>query len=110
MQFYEAFFVFNRLNDMWTISLQDREQACWEEVTVYISLIHKQDCLIITPIFTCMNDSEDIIVCLTLISIIELWAVTEGNANMTRMFVAKSVGVTVSIQTATEKDRLYKVI
>lgn len=23
-----------RLNDMWTISLQDREHACWEEVSM----------------------------------------------------------------------------
>lgn len=23
----------HRLNDMWTIGLQDREQACWEEVS-----------------------------------------------------------------------------
>jgi len=32
-------FVFNRLNDMWTISLQDREQACWEEVSIFAFLI-----------------------------------------------------------------------
>lgn len=30
-----TFFVSNRLNDMWTISLQDREQAYWEEVTMF---------------------------------------------------------------------------
>lgn len=23
-----------RLNDMWTISLQDREHACWEEASI----------------------------------------------------------------------------
>lgn len=25
-----------RLNDMWTISLQDREHACWEEASITI--------------------------------------------------------------------------
>lgn len=29
-----------RLNDMWTISLQDREHACWEEASIIISHVN----------------------------------------------------------------------
>ncbi len=39
----------------------------------------------------CMNDSEDIILCLILIFRLELWPVTEENANMAQMFSAISV-------------------
>ncbi len=40
-----------------------------------------------------MNDSEDIILCIILISRLKLWPVTEEHANITQMFSATSVGV-----------------
>lgn len=32
--FVNIFYPVGRLNDMWTISLQDREHACWEEASI----------------------------------------------------------------------------
>lgn len=32
--FVNIFYPVGRLNDMWTINLQDREHACWEEASI----------------------------------------------------------------------------
>lgn len=55
-----------------------------------------------------MNESEDITSCLILISKLELWLVTEENANMSQMFSATSVGILLHPSFSPEAEIIFK--